>query len=143
MIANKCLATLFGFSVDEEPSRRLREKVAGRKEDDGEDKLDPCWDQPRPVVSIMDAATKGSSSQDRPEVVTAVVETSDYTTIHWMSKLDDVRRAGHVSDATTKAEEEPSSKVLWQGIGSSLDDGSHDDEAAADGNTDTSAPSVC
>jgi hypothetical protein len=80
--------------------------------------------------------------ENGPEVLAAVVEPRDDTTVDGMGKFDHIRWAGHIGDASAKAKKEPASEKLGQMMGDLLDNGPRDDEGASNGNAHAPTPGI-
>lgn len=97
------------------------------------------------IIGEGDGGTGDTTGKDGTGEPEAVVETSQGTTVERMGDFDDVSWTGGGGDGDTETEEETTSEVLWErqgDFGSSLNDGTEDDDRATNEHSHLTAPGI-
>lgn len=137
-----CLLTLV---TGEEPSWRFRDKQAEKDDQTREKHLQPDGEDPRVVTLDVKSATSDTRRQDSTGKPGGVAKTSDNTTVLGMSGLDDPDRSCSSRDRYAESNEETAAHHLADGcVGGceALNDGTDNDEHAANEHANATSPTV-
>lgn len=147
VVLGKDSASLLITVVDTQPTWRFWEEEDEENDDSSEESLEDSWDQPLTRVSVgeLNGSTGDTTSEDGTGEPEAVVETSQGTTVERMGDFDDVSWTSGGGDGDTETEEETTGEILWERGGDfrgGLNDGTEDDDGAANEHTHLTAPGI-